>query len=419
MASIFKRGKRGTWWIKYYADGRQIYHSLNTTNARAAEKIKRQIEGDEARGDLIAPSKMVLPEFLEDYCRFLATIRTAKSYKNELSVLRIFFGPICPSLEPGSCVNKRWTSAKRKPVQDTMQAVHIHARFLEDVTTARIEDLICRRIRDEGIAPKTANNMRATLHRMFSYAIKKWNFVATDRRKPNPAAAVERRTEPARTIRFLTLEDVEKQLDALREHPTLQALAATYIYAGLRREAALWLTMEDVDLKRRLIHVRAKTIDGEFWQPKTKRNRVVPISEALVGILTGYFPKRRGPWFFPSPTGRRWDPDNFSQDLRTINRQHHLDWSCLDFRHTFGSQLAQKGESLFKIAELMGNSPNICRKHYAALQPDQMHDVVEFSASKTGKISADDTSRALMEKLLMKLNNEEAAPAKPKLRIAR
>ncbi len=37
-----------------------------------------------------------------------------------------------------------------------------------------------------------------------------------------------------------------------------------------------------------------------------------------------------------------------------------------------------KGESLYKISELMGNSPEICRRHYAALIPEQMRDTVEF-----------------------------------------
>lgn len=37
-----------------------------------------------------------------------------------------------------------------------------------------------------------------------------------------------------------------------------------------------------------------------------------------------------------------------------------------------------KGESLFKISELMGNSPDICRRHYAALTPELMRDTVEF-----------------------------------------
>jgi hypothetical protein len=68
--------------------------------------------------------------------------------------------------------------------------------------------------------------------------------------------------------------------------------------------------------------------------------------------------------------------DNFSQDLRAANGQ--LPWECLDYRHTFGSQLAMKGESLYKISTLMGNSPEICRRHYAALLPEALTATVEF-----------------------------------------
>ena len=37
-----------------------------------------------------------------------------------------------------------------------------------------------------------------------------------------------------------------------------------------------------------------------------------------------------------------------------------------------------KSESLYMISELMGHSPEICRRHYAALIPEQMRDTVEF-----------------------------------------
>jgi integrase len=122
-----------------------------------------------------------------------------------------------------------------------------------------------------------------------------------------------------------------------------------------------------------------------IWQPKTKRNRAVPISDALFAILKEYRTESHALWFFPSPTGKRWDPDNFSQDLRAINKPEGLDWSCMDYRHTFGSHLAQKGESLYKIATLMGNSPEICRRHYAALIPEEMRDTVEFQNRQTPK----------------------------------
>ena len=57
--------------------------------------------------------------------------------------------------------------------------------------------------------------------------------------------------------------------------------------------------------------------------------------------------------------------------------------SCLDYRHTFGSQLAMKGESLYKISKLMGNAPETCRRHYAALVPESLGDSMEYAAART------------------------------------
>lgn len=133
-----------------------------------------------------------------------------------------------------------------------------------------------------------------------------------------------------------------------------------------------------------MIRVRAKTMHGELWQPKTKQNRAVPISSTLRRYLERYVPRLTPEkWFLPSPQGKRYDPDNFSRDLRIANKKAGLQWNCLDFRHTFGSHLAMKGESLYKISALMGNSPEICRRHYAALIPETLADSVEFLSQRT------------------------------------
>jgi hypothetical protein len=132
-----------------------------------------------------------------------------------------------------------------------------------------------------------------------------------------------------------------------------------------------------------MIRVQAKTINEKFWQPKTKVNRVVPISSALRTWLDRYAPRPSiGGWYFPSPTGYHYDIDNLSHHLAAANHKAGLPWTCLDYRHTFGSQLAMKGESLYKISKLLGNSPEICRLHYAAILPETMLDTVEFSGPK-------------------------------------
>lgn len=44
----------------------------------------------------------------------------------------------------------------------------------------------------------------------------------------------------------------------------------------------------------------------------------------------------------------------------------------------FSPQLAIKVESMYKISAFMGNSPEICRRHYAALIPESFAESVEF-----------------------------------------
>jgi len=46
---------------------------------------------------------------------------------------------------------------------------------------------------------------------------------------------------------------------------------------------------------------------------------------------------------------------------------------------------AMRRESLYKIATLMGNSPEICRRHYAALVPNELTGSVEFGQPREGK----------------------------------
>jgi integrase len=400
MACLYKRRKQ--YWASYYLNGRQVQKSLHTDNERVARNKLRKLEYELSIGDLPQASRLPLPALLETFCGHMQAKQTYKSYRKDVGLLRNAFGEICASLKirpPGSPRGRQ-----AKPRRDKYAGDHINAKFLEDVAAEAINRFLDGRIKRSLWSPKTVNGMRAMFHRLFEYAIKHHGFCSRDRRYPNPAAAVERRHEPAPEIWFLTLSQIEEQFAALKDHPNLNAIIATCIYAGLRREEATCLTHEDIDLELRLIRVRAKTIDGKSWQPKTRRNRVVPVSEALFEILRQHHPRHGGVWFFPSPDGKKWDPDNFSNDLRELNRAKGLPWSCGDFRHTFGSQLAQKGESLYKIATLMGNSPEICRRHYAALIPEEMHDTVEFAKPIADMDRSKDTTRQLLEEVLHRMD---------------
>jgi integrase len=386
VASLKKRGS--VFYIQYYLGGQQRRVSTDTDNLQIAKEKLRQFESAQVQGDLNPLSaRTPIADVVAAYVEQIRTVKTAKSAQTDIYYLRDAFGPICSAVQVTS--RKLSAATKKRPPKDGQdrrrRAKVIEAQCFEHITTADISAFISGQVRSRGLAPKTANRYREILCRLFN-----WSMEQRGVRMPgdkNPAARVERYKERAPEIRFLTLAQIDEQLEALADKPQLQAMVATLIYAGLRREELLWLTLDDLDLGSGpfgMIRVRAKTVDGESWQPKTKVNRAVPISSTLRRYLDRY--RRRitpGRWLFPSPDGRRWDCDNFSADLRAHNTALHLRWGCLDYRHTFGSQLAMNGESLYEISTLMGNSPDICRRHYAALLPDALWMSVEFQRSQS------------------------------------
>ncbi|MBX3358878.1 MAG: tyrosine-type recombinase/integrase [Phycisphaeraceae bacterium] len=383
MASLKKRG--GTYYAQWYIGTKQRRVTLKTSSLQVAKERLRKIESRLAAGfDDPLPTRTPIGEIVAAYVRQMRLVKTAKSAQTDVYYLRQMFGPCCPEIEITSrVVTPATTKRPPTPGSTPRDVAPLDAAFIEQVSTAQITEFIGRLVRAKGLAPKTANRYREIVNRLFNWAIRDGRVRLPGDR--NPAARVDRYREPAPEIRYLTLRQIDEQLEALEDHRQLQTMVAMYIYAGLRREEALWLTAADVDLHagaRGMIRIRAKTIGDRSWQPKTRVNRAVPISRDLARWLLRYRPTPNpAGLYFPSPHGLPYDPDNLSSDLRTAQERAGLAWTCLHFRHTFGSQLAQKGVSLYKIATLMGNSPEICRKHYAALVPDAMGTDVEFSNS--------------------------------------
>lgn len=382
MASLVTRGD--VYYLQYYVGRKIKRRSLHTDNLQIAKEKLRQFESAKLRGeDSPLPTRTPLAQVVEQYVQHIRTIKTVGSALKDAHYLRMAFGPICPGLEviSRSLTPRRFKKPPREGQDRRFKPALIEATYMELVTTADVSTFIGNHVRSRGLAPKTANRYREVLHRLFAWAIKERGI----RMPANPVTPVERYKEPAPKIRFLTLKQIDEQLEALAPHPQLQAMVALYIYAGVRREEALWLQVEDIDYSTGpfgMIRIHAKEVSGKHWQPKTRTNRAVPISSTLRAYLDCYeVPASDAAWFFPSPQGKHYDPDNFSSDLRTAQAKTSLPWACLDYRHTFGSQLAMKGESLYKISALMGNSPEICRRHYASLLPEALSSSVEFPAS--------------------------------------
>ncbi len=382
MAGLIKRGKK--YYLVYLEGQNEKRISLRTESHQIAREKKRQFESKMVAGHSnCLPTKTPLSQILDKYVVYITAKKTPKSVQNDVYYLRGMFGPVCRKLEVTSLKRNQKANRAKVPKESgdaRKNMPRIEATFLEEITTAQVSEFVTEIVRIKGLAPKTANHNIKILRRLFNWAMEEGGVKLPEDK--NPASKVQIYKEKASDITFLTKKQIKEQLEALADDVQYQTMVSVLIYAGLRREEVLWLTIPDVDLnagQNGMIRVRAKTVQEESWDPKTGISRAVPISKALRVYLENYKVRPSvGNWCFPSPKGKRYDPDNFSSELRTINSENGLRWSCLDFRHTFGSHLAMSGQSLYKISKLMGNSPEICRKHYAALMPEEMFDVVEF-----------------------------------------
>jgi len=479
MAHLKQRGN--TYYVRYKdpKTRKMCTKALNTDSRQIAElKLvefynQTAISSTPATTATRTPLSQAVQKFTESIDLHKDTTNACKCR----SVLRTIFGPICKGLEYEHAGNERYYDPDR-PV--------LEADCLEDLTTARISDYldsVLIRTDKKGIVrgyvgKKTRNRYREALHFLYEQSLTPGRCHMPG---GNPVTKIPYLKEDKPNIRYLTREAISKQLDCLADHTMLQSMVATYIFAGLRREEALWLFAEDIDLKNGTIKVYEKTINGEHWRPKNGEDRIVPISDRVRTYLEHYLATpSSSEWLFPNPAGRRWHPDVFADHLRATNlevlqlpemkdnpflkmavslylytsmdwehifaltnkdidldgriilvrrkkvfrlaineklmpvisayktvggcddpflptnnggiwdvndfrsllqsylRKKNLDWSCDEYRHTFGSHLAQNGISTLKIAKFMGNSEAIVIKHYAKLLPVDCRDNLEF-----------------------------------------
>lgn len=376
MAFLRKIGAK--FYIRATVDGRKRDIATRSGDIKVARAMLAQYQAEASQGRTQFVSKTPLVGMIESFAAHTRARNSLKLSRNDISRLRTVFGPICPALV-----------AKFPGQSPKLKAKPIEAKTAEQVTSRKILDHLQARISLDGLSPRSANDIRETLHRMFGYAKDHLGYINPDRAHDNPVDGVKTWKHRKPPIDFLERDQIVRYLATIDpDEPdrfdgthdlaaVIRAAAAVMIYAGLRREEVLWLEPKDIDTRGRTgsphgyirIHSKNDPDSGEFWQPKTGRDRIVPISPQLHRELERYRKAVRpsSPWYFMTTRGMRWGPDRFSGALRRHARKAGIKAGARVLRHTFASQLAQSNKSAFTIASYMGNSPQVVESNYASM----------------------------------------------------
>ena len=151
-------------------------------------------------------------------------------------------------------------------------------------------------------------------------------------------------------------------------------------YTGMRLSEIINLRWCSVNLHQREIKVQ----NTKEFTTKNKRDRVIPINDTLYQILSERLPKilsiNESEYVFPNSNGFRFSPFFISKKFKRAVRKSILNDKIHfhSLRHSFISNLIQRGCSIYVAKELAGHSQISVTEIYAHLRPENLRSAVDL-----------------------------------------
>lgn len=132
---------------------------------------------------------------------------------------------------------------------------------------------------------------------------------------------------------------------------------------GCRAATIRNIQMQDVDIENKVIYLR---------HTKNKRAQVIPLCDALCGVLREYMRIRggnEGEYLFPNENGSQLTENALRCSIARYNRRRGVEKTSIHlFRHTFAKKyLVDCGGNAFTLQRLLGHSTLDMTKHYCAI----------------------------------------------------
>ncbi len=329
MATLYKRGE--TYHIQFYKDGKQVRKSLKTTSLNVARQIQKEIEKKLALGtyDVSETRDCSVEEFRKKYFAW------AQEHKrpNTIAVEKLFFDQFVK---------------------------FAGIRHLGEAKRDDVERFKLKRKKD-GLSLYSVNDALRHLQAIYNYAIK-WGL--TER---NPFKGVERFKVDKNPPKYLNKEQADRVLAIAERHGRdIYWVFALGLYAGLRRNEIVNARWEWFDFKHKLITLSSYS----SFKLKDSETRTIPLHSKLAAILQSHASKE-GYLVLPEKNheGKNRYRYEFKLAFKSVCDEAGVPWVTPHvLRHTFASQLATAGVSLYKISKWLGHSDFKTTQIYAHLQ---------------------------------------------------
>jgi integrase len=192
----------------------------------------------------------------------------------------------------------------------------------------------------------------------------------------NPVKGLKERKTDNKRVRFLTHQEAEKLLNALRSRSVdVHDMALLSLDCGLRFGEIAKLTWADVDTVKGMMVLR---------DTKSGKTRFGYTTERVREMLRGRDEGAKGRLIFPGKNGK--PAVRITNTFETTVKQLGFNDGVTDdrqrvvfhtLRHTYASWLVQNGVNLYTVQKLLGHSTISQTERYSHLAPSTMQDAVK------------------------------------------
>ncbi len=160
----------------------------------------------------------------------------------------------------------------------------------------------------------------------------------------------------------------EGRVQATQTADELRFILYCGFHAGLRRKEIGVARVSWFDLKTGLLHV---SNDQEFTSKDTE-NRTIPLTDEFRDFLKVFLKNRKAEEFCLKPdrlAGRAKYRYDFERLVLSHFKRCSVNLDIHGMRRSFASNLVSEGESIFIVAQWLGDGVQVVQKHYAYLAP--------------------------------------------------
>jgi integrase len=322
---VFKKGRH--WYIDYYVKGQRKRKKIGPSK-QVAEQALAQVQVKLAKQEFLGiyeEKKLTFRQFTPEYLAYSQASKASRSSRRDRDIIETRLMPVFGD------------------------------QYLFQLTVADVERYKQQRL--EVVKPATVNKELNCLKAMLNRAVA-WGYLRT-----NTLKGMKVLKEPPGRLRYLTVEEKDRLLEACAVSPSLRPIVELAIHTGMHRGEILGLYWRDIDLRRRTITLH---------QTKNNERRVIPINARVATILKAL--------------PRHLDTDALFSGIngnmvtmafrRACQRAGILDCRFHDLRHTFGSHLAMEGFNLRTIQQLLGHRDLRMTTRYAHLSAEHLQQAV-------------------------------------------